>query len=206
MRKINIINSILALLVIGGTAYAAPSQKSLFSDNSIIIYGSQMPNTSKEETIIAFNLKKQMKSYINMWADNKVNENNLKRSNLIILGYDKSNNILNFTSQPFVKSNFPVDFREDSFAFGNKVYTGRNDGIAFIYPSPYNAKNYTLIYYSNSLGGLENLSKNIKMSVDNEYQIVSDKGIVREGKFNKDNFMWKFDPTMDNDYNSGSEE
>lgn len=206
MKKIKLINSAIAFLVLTGTAYAAPSQKSMFTDNSIIVYGSQMKGTAKEETVIAFNLKKQMKSFINMWSDNKVNENTLKKSNLIILGYDKSNNILNFTSQPFVKSNFPVDFREDSFTFGNKVYNGRNDGIAFIYPSPYNAKNYTMIYYSNSLGGLENLTKNIKITGENEYQIVSDKGVVREGKFNKGNFMWKYDPNMDNDYNSGSEE
>jgi hypothetical protein len=205
MKKISFISTI-ALIIFSGSVYAAPTQKSLFSDNSIIIYGSQNKGTSKEENIIAYNLKKQMKSYINMWADNKVNDDTLRRTNLIILGYDKSNSILNFTSMPFVKSNLPVSFQEDSFSFGDKIYTGRNDAIAFIYPSPYNAKNYSLIFYSNSLGGLENLAKNLKLVGDQEYQIISDKGVVREGKFNKNNFVWKYDPNMDNDYNSGSEE
>jgi len=206
MKKISFINSAIAFLVFTGTAFAAPSPRSIFTDNSVIVYGSKMKGTAKEENIIAFNLKKQMKSFVNMWADNKVNESILKKSNLIILGYDKSNDLLNFSSMPFVKSNFPVDFRQDSFAFGDKVYTGRKDGIAFIYPSPYNAKNYVMIYYSNSLAGLENLTKNTKITGDNEYQIISDKGVVREGRFNKNSFVWKYDTNMDDDYNSGSEE
>lgn len=205
MKRISLISSI-AFLLFSSAVYAAPTQKSIFTDNSIIVYGSQNKGTAKDENVIAFNLKKQMKSYLNMWADQRVSESTLTRTNLIILGHDKSNSILNFTNLPFVKSNFPVEFREDSFTFGDKVYSGRNDGIAFLYPSPYNAKNYVLIYYSNSLAGLENLTKNLKMTTDNEYQIVSDKGVVREGKFNKGSFVWKYDPSMDNDYNSGSDE
>lgn len=204
MKKISFISS-MAVLIFAGSVYAAPTPKTIFTDNSVIIYGSQNKGTAKDENMIAFNLKKQMKSYVNMWADNKIGESTLKRTNLIILGHDKSNSILNFTSMPNVKSNFPVSFNDDSFTFGDKVYSGRNDAIAFMYPSPYNAKNYSLILYSNSVNGLENLTKNMKITGNNEYQIVSDKGIVREGRFNKSNFVWKYDPDMDNDYNSGSD-
>lgn len=204
MKKISFISAMI-LLISSTNVYAEPTQKSIFNDNSVIIYGTQNKDSTKDENMIAYNLKKQMKSYINTWADDKINLDTLRRTNLIILGYDNSNSILNFTNMPMVKSNFPVNFSENSFSFGDKVYTGRNDSIAFIYPSPYNAKNYALIFYSNSLSGLENLTKNLKLNTGNEYQILSDKGVVREGKFNKNNFSWKYDSSLDNDYNSGED-
>lgn len=205
MKKISFISAMI-LLISGTSVYAEPSTKSIFNDNSVIIYGTQNKDSTKDENMIAYNLKKQMKSYINLWSDDKINLDTLRRTNLIILGYDNSNRILNFTNLPMVKSNFPVNFSENSFSFGDKVYTGRNDSIAFIYPSPYNAKNYALIFYSNSLSGLENLTKNLKLNTGSEYQIISDKGVIREGKFNKNNFSWKYDSSLDNDYNSNSNE
>lgn len=204
MKKISFISSI-ALLIFAGSVYAAPTPRTIFTDNSVIIYGSQDKATSKDENLIAFNLKKQMKSYVNMWADNKIGESTLKKTNLIILGHDKSNSILNFSNMPNVKSNFPITINDDSFTFGDKEYLGKNDAIAFMYPSPYNAKNYTLIMYGNTLSGLENLAKNMKITGNNEYQIVGEKGIIREGRFNKDSFVWKYDPNMDNDYSPSSD-
>ncbi|MFN8579103.1 MAG: hypothetical protein U0354_19925 [Candidatus Sericytochromatia bacterium] len=204
MKKISFISAMI-LLISGTSVYAEPSTKSIFNDNSVIIYGTQNKDSTKDENMIAYNLKKQMKSYINLWSDDKINLDTLRRTNLIILGYDNSNRILNFTNLPMVKSNFPVNFSENSFSFGDKVYTGRNDSIAFIYPSPYNAKNYALIFYSNSLSGLENLTKNLKLNTGSEYQIISDKGVIREGKFNKNNFSWKYDSSLDNDYNSNED-
>jgi hypothetical protein len=190
--------SIMAVLSI--SSYAV-SFKSLFNENSIIVYGSQNKATAKEETVIAYNLKKQMKSFINMTSDTNISNSSLSSNNLIILSADLSNNILNFSNLPNVKANFPIEIKENYFYFGNKYYSNKKEGIAFIYPSPYNAKNFVLIYYSNSVEGLENLTKNLKIINNDDYQIINESGqLIREGEFNKNNFRWSFDTKLDKDY------
>lgn len=203
MKKNNLIKVLLTVGVLSFATIvqAAPSQKSFFSGSTTLVYGSQDKDSSKDDTVIAFNLKKQMKSFINMTSDSKVNEYSLNRNNLIILAHEKSNSLLNFANMTNAKSNFPLTVTDDSFTFGGKTYTDRKAGVAFIFPSPYNAKNYVLIYYSNSVDGLDNLTKNAKMNYDSEYQVVDEQGkITHEGKFNKDNFNWKFDVNLDKEF------
>jgi hypothetical protein len=200
LQKIMITTISGILLNLGSYAVAATlQQSSFFRNNSVIIYGSQNKATEKDEAMIAYNLKKQMNSFINMSADNRLNENSLRNSNLVILAAAKSNNILNFTN--YLQTDLPLIINNDSFAFGNTVYSAKKDGIALMYPSPFNAKNNILIYYSNSTEGLENLVNNAKIPYENDYQVINPEGkIVREGKFNKTGFTWKFDPKMDKDY------
>src|SRR5690606_26446446 len=71
--------------------------------------------------------------------------------------------------------------------------------IAFKYPSPYNPMNYVMIFYSNSLEGLNNLIKNARLN-GLDYQVINEQGVVaREGNFNKENFKWTYSSEMDND-------
>ncbi|MBC7474252.1 MAG: hypothetical protein H7263_08165 [Candidatus Sericytochromatia bacterium] len=201
--KINSLKIVLIGLLVsmGNLAEAAPSQKSFFSDNSTIIYGTQNKITAKDDNIVAYNLKKQMKSYLNITADNRVNEVTMRRNNLIILAHEKSNSLINFTNLANAKSNFPLTIGEGTFSFGKKTYSDKKAGISFIFPSPYNAKNYVLVYYSNSVEGLDNITKNVRISSDNEYQIINEQGkSIREGKFNKTNYAWRYDTRFDKDF------
>lgn len=140
MKKINsslLITGSIFFLSLWSYAMAAPiQQSSFFRDNSVIVYGSQNKSTAKDEAMIAFNLKKQMKSFINMSADTRLNDTAMRRSNLVILSTGRSNNILNFGN--YVETNLPIKFNEDNFVFGDKFYSGKKDGISMIYPSPFN--------------------------------------------------------------------
>ena len=80
---------------VAGQVIAAPiQQNNFFRDNSVLVYGSQNKDTAKGEAMVAFNLKKQMKSYINMSADKSLNQSSLSSGNLVILSTGNSNNIL----------------------------------------------------------------------------------------------------------------
>ena len=201
MLKLNKISfSILSILILSLSAQAEPSYKSFFYDNSVLIYGTQNSEQTKFENITAFNLRKNMKSNIILLADDKVTEESLRNKNLIITSVNKSNNILNFLNMPNVRAMLPFEIKNEQFIFANKTYAHKNDAIVLIYPSQYNAKFYTLILYSNSVEGLENLIKIIKPNSDLDYQIVGNNKVIREGTFNKMSFTWKFDLNLDKEY------
>jgi hypothetical protein len=190
------------IFTVSGTALAATmEQGSFFRSGSIMVYGSQNKATAKNEAMVAFNLKKQLKAYIETAADNRVSADVLKRSNLVILSADRSNSILNFGN--YAETSLPIQIKDDYFIFGDKFYSDKKAGIALIYPSPYNAKYNVLVYYSNSVEGLDNLVKNAKITYGNDYQLLNEEGKVeREGKFNKAGFSWQFDPRLDKDYSA----
>lgn len=180
-------------------AFASPSIKSMFFDDSVIIYGTQNKDTVKQENNNVFNLKKKLKAYIDIVQDQFIKENQLKNKNLIIFSNQKSNKILNFINLPNVKSNFPLEITDNSFIFNTKEYKNKNDSIVFIYPSPYNSKNYALFFYSNSNEGLENLTESFSFN-NSDFQIFSQNKIIKEGSFNKTGFFWKFDSNLEKDF------
>ncbi|MFN4151543.1 MAG: hypothetical protein ACK4IX_11415, partial [Candidatus Sericytochromatia bacterium] len=181
------------------SVFASPSMKSMFFDDSIIIYGTQNKDTIKQENNNVFNLKKKLKSYIDIVQDQFITESQLKNKNLIIFSSHKSNKILNFINLPNVKSNFPLEITDSSFIFNTKEYKNKNDSIVFIYPSPYNSKNYALFFYSNSNEGLENITESFSFN-NIDYQIFSQNKLIKEGSFNKTGFFWKFDPNLEKEF------
>lgn len=194
MKKL--ILSILFTSIFTLNAYSSPSIKSMFFDDSVIIYGTQNKETTKKENIVAFNLKKKVKAFIDIQQDEYTKENQLKNKNLIVISTNKSNKILNFINLPNVKSNFPLNILENSFSFNNIEYTHKNDSIVFLYPSPYNSKNYALFFYSNSNDGLEHLIESF-LSNNSDYQIFNSNKLLKEGNFNKTGFFWKFDEKLE---------
>lgn len=179
--------------------FASPSMKSMFFDDSIIIYGTQNKDTVKQENNNVFNLKKKLKSYIDIVQDQFIKESQLKNKNLIIFSNQKSNKILNFINLPNVKSNFPLEITDNSFIFNSIEYKNKNDAIVFIYPSPYNSKNYALFFYSNSNEGLEKITDSFSVN-NSDYQIFSQNKLIKEGIFNKTGFFWKFDSNLEKDF------
>lgn len=197
MKKILLAFAIFSVFNLN--AFASPSIKSMFFDDSIIIYGTQNKDTVKQENNNVFNLKKKLKAYIDIVQDQFIKESQLKNKNLIIFSNKKSNKILNFINLPNVKSNFPLETTDNSFIFNSIEYKNKNDSIVFIYPSPYNSKNYSLFFYSNSNEGLEKLTDSFSFN-NSDYQIFNQNKLIKEGTFNKTGFFWKFDPNLEKDF------
>lgn len=175
-----------------------PSYSSFFYRGSVIIYGSK---DSRGEYILANELKNKTKSMVTLTSDENISDEKLKNNNLVILSAANSNNILKFSTLSYIKSNFPVEFKDNLFIFGEKYYTNKKDAIIFRYPSPYNPRNYILVLYSNSQEGLKNLIRNSKLA-NFDYQIINSQGeISREGTFDKTNFRWTYKQENDNDIN-----
>lgn len=165
-----------------------------FKNNSIIIYGAD----KKQEELSNLLKKNTIKSNINIYPDERIENDTLSLYNLVLLGYSSSNKIMNFTS--YINTNFPFSFKKDYFSFSETFYTNPYNGIVFKYPSPFNPKFYVLVYYSNSLKGLENLVK--KINLGNKDYIVIDQNskIIREGNFKKNALGWFFDNQLDFNY------
>lgn len=197
MKKIFLVLAISSVFNLN--AFASPSMRSIFFEDSIIIYGTQNKDTVKQENNNVFNLKKKLKAYVDIVQDQFIKESQLKNKNLIIFSNHKSNKILNFINLPNVKANFPLEITDNSFIFNTKEYKNKNDSIVFIYPSPYNSKNYALFFYSNSNEGLENLTESFSFN-NIDFQIFSQNKLIKEGSFNKTGFFWKFDPNLEKDF------
>jgi len=165
-----------------------------FKSNSIIIYGSD----KKQEELSNLIKKNVIKSNINSYTDEKIENESLSLYNLILLGYSNSNKIINFTS--YINTNFPFSFNKDYFTFAKTFYTNPYNSIVFKYPSPFNPKFYVLIYYSNSLKGLENLIKKIQLGNKDYIVIDQNSKIIREGNFKKNALGWFFDNQLDFNY------
>src|SRR5690606_22420334 len=94
-------------------------------------------------------------------------------------------------------NNFPVEFNETFFTFGSRYYSSEDDGIAFIYPNPFNPQFQVMIFYSNSITGLERLINNESQLNSYDYNIFAGNELVRKGNFNKSGIIWNFDPNLD---------
>lgn len=203
MNKVKIFITVLSLffiLIFNAYPNDSPSFKSFFSD-AVLVYGTQNKDTSRQEKNIADNIRKLMKSDIKIYQDTNIDESVLKTSNIILISADNSNSILNFTNLSYIKSNFPVSFKRGLFQFGNKYYSSKGESIVFIFPSPFNPQNYVLVYHSNSIEFLERITKSLKSMNENDYQVFGEKGkVIREGRFSKVNFGWKFEKNLDKDY------
>jgi len=171
------------------------------SGNYIIIYGSQIQETSSEENKIAQELKKLLKTSSLVTSDNNVNDSSLKSKNLIILSNSISNNLLNFSVYS-TTADSPFTIKNNNFLFGDKVYSSKDYSIVFIYPSYYNPEKYTLTYYSGTTDGLRMIAKSINANYGYDYKIIKNTTgkVIREGNFKKSNFTWRYSQQLDKNY------
>ncbi|GIW22428.1 MAG: hypothetical protein KatS3mg068_1435 [Candidatus Sericytochromatia bacterium] len=185
-----ILLSLFFLLNINIYSYANTESK----NNSIIIFGTD----KKQEELSLFIKKNIIKSNLNIYSDEKIENDILSSYNIVLIGYSNSNKIMNFTN--YIKTNFPFSFSKEYFTFANTFYNNPYNAIVFKYPSPFNPKFYVLIYYSNTLKGLENIIK--KVNLGNKDYIIIDHNskIIREGNFKKNISGWFYDDKLDFNY------
>jgi len=206
MKK-GIFFSTIVLFLVSFTSFAKADVNinSFLKDNYIIVYGSQIKESVSSENNIAFELRKALKSSYLVTSDKNVNSDLLKNKNLIVLSNSSSNSLFNFGLRSSVKTDIPIKIQDNTFAFGDKVYSNKDFSIVFVYPSSYNPEKYTLTYYSGSLNGLRQITKIVHANNKNlDYKIIKNNTgkVVREGNFKKDKFTWSYDSQLDKNYDN----
>ncbi|NOZ62385.1 MAG: prolyl oligopeptidase family serine peptidase, partial [Calditrichaeota bacterium] len=141
----------------------------VFNSGFVLVYGTR---GSEQENMANFAAAINFQNQWRKWqhvsprikADYAITQTDIENSNLILLGSPEEN-LLTKKIIPHL----PVQFEDDAIHFGDKIFHGKDVGIAMIYPNPLNPEHYVVIYGGNSWRAIVNYAKDIGMDFD--YQI-----------------------------------
>lgn len=156
-----------------------------FAQKFLIIQGTTGDTTEKLNShITAEEIRADWKSYyyndITSSYDTSLTEADIKETNLLLLGNDKTNGIIKE-----IIDSLPVKFSNDGFRFRNTEYD-TSHSIFLIYPNPLNPDKYILL----AGGAYSDVVKwKVKSSLftdKNDFVVISSDGaIVASGNFNR---------------------
>jgi len=187
---------VILIFLSGKNAFA--ENQDFFDRENLIIYGRQ------NDSELAKKIKKEKKWSGKIISAKEIGETDLRENNLVLIGVREENKIIDYLSRTFSRNTFPLELTETGFTFNQKNYHQKNQGIAFLYPSPYNPQKLLLVYQANSFSGLENLIKNSARLNSKDYFILNENKILLEGNFNKGILGWSIADELSAD-NSFSE-
>lgn len=114
-------------------------------------------------------------------SDNEVTEADLKNANLILVGSDKSNEIIGK-----LKGKVPLTVTADRVVIGDKKFAGDKLTCLMLYPNPYNARKYILIVTTNYTELQWSQLRNLPLQGWYDYQVWNNSQEIAAGNFTRD--------------------
>lgn len=116
-------------------------------------------------------------------TDGEIGQRDAEEYNMILIGTDRDNPILNRIWQ-----RIPLKVYGDSVRIGAKTYTGRNLSYVLIYPNPLSAGRYVLVIGSNTSRISPGVLYDLSFYGWNDYEVFDHGTLLSVGDFNND---WK---------------
>jgi len=163
----------------------------------VIVYGTNNSTTidflRKQAYIISDGYKQNRNITIGVTSDKEISFNDIKSKSIILLGTSSSNIILKK-----LLSKLPIEFTENGYLWGGKVYAEKDKVLRFIFPNPFNPEKLLAVYTGNDDKELRSRYFDLMVGgLGGEYAITQKTFVIRSGFYKKQENKWSYDCEFD---------